>query len=219
MSSRRFSSNAFFLSGSDNTLNIPMLEDEQDEISSSMDLETRICSICDIYKPPRSKHCYICHRCVARFDHHCPLIGNCIGIKNHRLFYWFLFFEVIALITAIYINIDAVQTVNFQNIKGISQYAMTAYLLIGFLIVIAFSIYVTLLWILHTFLILKNQTTYEFILFWRAKHGRSTEQRQKPLPRIYDKGICSNVYMFCIAPREPLLTKTGSPRAPQQLKK
>ncbi|WVZ57028.1 hypothetical protein U9M48_007472 [Paspalum notatum var. saurae] len=48
------------------------------------------CSTCKITRPARAKHCRICDKCVARFDHHCGWMNNCIGEKNIRYFVAFL---------------------------------------------------------------------------------------------------------------------------------
>lgn len=47
-------------------------------------------------KPLRAKHCKTCNHCVARFDHHCHWMDNCIGVNNHK---WF-----VLLITLVYLG-------------------------------------------------------------------------------------------------------------------
>ncbi|UJR28300.1 hypothetical protein I4U23_009546 [Adineta vaga] len=64
--------------------------------------DTNFCSACLIQRPIRSKHCKECRRCVAKFDHHCPWIDNCVGEKNLRYFVGFLFFTPLCLALYLY---------------------------------------------------------------------------------------------------------------------
>ena len=49
-----------------------------------------ICPKCEIIRPKESRHCFICDKCVDRFDHHCHWVNNCVGIGNHSFFYVYL---------------------------------------------------------------------------------------------------------------------------------
>lgn len=53
------------------------------------------CPTCLVRRPIRSKHCSICDCCVARMDHHCPWVDNCIGVDNHASFMIYLFSVIV----------------------------------------------------------------------------------------------------------------------------
>nr|CAD1833828.1 unnamed protein product [Ananas comosus var. bracteatus] len=82
------------------------------------------CSTCKITKPARSKHCSICDRCVARFDHHCGWMNNCIGEKNTRYFIAFLLWHIlICLYGAIFLGLILASQLKERNVI----YILTVY--------------------------------------------------------------------------------------------
>lgn len=62
----------------------------------------RPCKSCKFEKIPRSKHCAVCDRCVARFDHHCIWLNNCVGERNYRYFLIYLIFNSIIMLYGIW---------------------------------------------------------------------------------------------------------------------
>ena len=48
------------------------------------------CHTCTTLRPLRSKHCRACDRCTLLFDHHCPVVANCVGSRTLPRFLVFL---------------------------------------------------------------------------------------------------------------------------------
>jgi len=74
------------------------------------------CDKCNCYKPARTHHCSICHRCVLRMDHHCPWVANCVGYNNVAYFGRFLFYVTfLCLYNLILIGKRILNVIDYQN--------------------------------------------------------------------------------------------------------
>lgn len=63
--------------------------------------DTHFCTQCMIRKPLRSKHCRRCGRCVAREDHHCPWVDNCVAVNNHKHFLLYVIFMITGIVLVV----------------------------------------------------------------------------------------------------------------------
>lgn len=118
----------------------------------------RYCERCEAIRPPRAHHCSVCKKCVIRMDHHCPWVGNCVGLYNHKYFIMFVFHTLIGCLICSFTMAFQCSKVGFVEF-GLTNTNFNVVMFVSAML--AFS--VSFLFVTHCFIIATNTSSLEYV--------------------------------------------------------
>ena len=165
--------------------------------NAAMEVPTKYCKSCNIWRPPRAHHCRVCDNCVETQDHHCVWLNNCIGRRNYRYFIVFISSTTLLglyMFAATLAQILIWRERNHETFgaainKWRVPFAMTIYTFIT-------TSYPLSLWGYHLFLMGRGETTREYL----NSHKFPKRDRHRPFTQ---GSIIKNWLVVLLRPRPP----------------
>ncbi|KAF9735643.1 palmitoyltransferase erf2 [Paraphaeosphaeria minitans] len=165
--------------------------------NAAMEVPTKYCKSCKIWRPPRAHHCRVCDNCVETQDHHCVWLNNCIGRRNYRYFFTFVTSATILgvyLLAASLVHILAWRSQNGASFgaaiaKWRGPFAMCIYAILATPYPLSLGIY-------HVFLMGRGETTREYL----NSHKFIKKDRHRPFTQ---GSVIKNLIAVLQRPKPP----------------
>jgi len=132
--------------------------------TAAMEVPTKFCKTCNIWRPLRAHHCRLCDNCVETQDHHCVWLNNCVGRRNYR--YFFTFVASAAFLGLYLSGASLAQILVYQRREDISFGSSINHFRVPFAMVIygfLAAAYPAALTGYHVFLMARGETTREYL--------------------------------------------------------
>lgn len=142
-----------------------------------------MCTKCKFPRPERAHHCRICGRCVIRYDHHCPWLGNCIGLENHKFFILHTIYVALACLAFLIISFPDLM-IALHEAAASTRHRNSALGLVflgGYSLAIIFGVFTFFLSTIHVRFAMRNVTTVESNFVTRNPYARSSRYNLEEL--------------------------------------
>ncbi|KAF2090392.1 zf-DHHC-domain-containing protein [Saccharata proteae CBS 121410] len=166
--------------------------------TNAMEVPTKYCKSCNIWRPPRAHHCRTCDNCVETQDHHCVWLNNCVGRRNYR--YFFVFITTGTILGIFLFAASLGHLLAWQNHvpgrtfgQAIDKWRVPfAMMLYGLII----TWYPASLFGYHVFLMARGETTREYL----NSHKFIKKDRHRPFTQT---SMIANIITVLNRPRPP----------------
>ncbi|ETW05872.1 hypothetical protein H310_03530 [Aphanomyces invadans] len=125
------------------------------------------CRSCHKPKPSRAHHCSICKMCVVKMDHHCPWVGNCVGLRNYKYFFLFVLYGAVTCSWIVLRLFEPFFRAVHHMDSTLPLHAILAYVMAAS-VTLSLSLFVCF----HSYLIWNGQSTLELNVYGRRSPYR-----------------------------------------------
>ncbi|KAF7867238.1 hypothetical protein EAF04_005321 [Stromatinia cepivora] len=165
--------------------------------TAAMEVPTKYCKTCNIWRPPRGHHCRVCDNCIETQDHHCVWLNNCVGRRNYR--YFFTFVTSGTILGTFLLGASIAQIIVYGHQQDISFGASINHWRVPFAMFIYGLLatpYPFALMVYHFFLMGRGETTREYL----NSHKFIKKDRHRPFTQ---GSVVSNWIAVLCRPRPP----------------
>ncbi|CAI5493326.1 unnamed protein product [Closterium sp. Naga37s-1] len=161
-------------------------------------VKVKYCDTCLLYRPPRCSHCSICDNCIEKFDHHCPWVGQCIGRRNYPFFFLFVTTTTLLCVFVFTLSAFYIKLLVDNSYPGASRQSISLLEALGkgYMAAVLMVYTFIMVWFVggltgfHSFLISRNQTTYEN---FRARYEKKANPYNRGCLHNWRSVLCSPI--------------------------